>query len=117
MSRLLMLAWLVVALVPGCKRQAETGAGVAEQTSAAPPSPRGPGPMPTAGDPVVVKDTGDINAILQQLTDELRKYVIRTRSVPKDFEEFAAKSNAQFPPAPAGKKYVIKGQAVELGRK
>ena len=64
--------------------------------------------------PAVVPDTGDINATLHDLSLELRKYVVRTRSIPKTFEEFAAKSQVQMPPAPAGKKYAIQGQAVVL---
>ncbi len=55
-----------------------------------------------------------MSATLNQLSLELRKYVVSTRSVPKDFEEFAAKSRVQIPPAPAGKKYAIQGQAVVL---
>ncbi len=63
---------------------------------------------------IVIADTGDVNATVQRLTAELRDYVVRTRSVPKTFEEFAAKSQVQFPPAPAGKKYAIEGQMVVL---
>jgi len=68
-------------------------------------------PAPTA---VLIPDSGDVNATLNQLSVELRKYVVGTRSVPKDFEEFAAKSHMQAPPPPAGKKYAIKDQAVVL---
>jgi len=42
----------------------------------------------------------------------LRRYVVRTRTVPRNFEDFAAKSSLQAPPPPAGKKYAIQGQAV-----
>ncbi len=70
--------------------------------------------MPASENPAVVADSGNVDAALQQLTTELRKYVVRTRSIPKTFEEFAAKSNAQFPPPPAGKKYAIADQAVVL---
>jgi hypothetical protein len=115
MSPLLLVVLLAAATLMGCKRQAPAASsGGSDQSDAAPPSPRGPGPMPRSGAPAVVADTGDVNATLRQLSDELRKYVIRARSVPKNFEEFAAKSQTQFPPAPAGKKYVIKGQAVVL---
>jgi hypothetical protein len=62
----------------------------------------------------VIADTGDINATLQQLTGALRDYVVRTRSVPKNFDEFAAKSQASFPAPPPGKKYAIEKQAVVL---
>ena len=55
-----------------------------------------------------------MNAILQELSRELRKYVVSTRSVPKNFEEFVAKSRVQILPAPAGKKYRIQGHAVVL---
>jgi hypothetical protein len=51
---------------------------------------------------------------LNQLALELRKYIMRTRSVPKNFDEFVAKSGIQFPPPPEGKKYAIQGQAVVL---
>jgi hypothetical protein len=68
--------------------------------------------MPT--NVTVIPDTGDVEAALQKLTLELRDYVVRTRSVPKSFDEFAAKSQVQFPAAPAGKKYVIKDQVVAL---
>ena len=62
----------------------------------------------------VIADSGSLDATLAQLTQELRKYVIRTRSVPRDFEDFLTKSRVQAPPAPAGKKYAIKDQAVVL---
>jgi hypothetical protein len=67
-------------------------------------------PAPAA----VIADTGDVNATLHQLTLALRNYVVRTRSVPKDFEEFAAKSQARFPLPPAGNRYAIHGQEVVL---
>jgi hypothetical protein len=81
------------------------------------PSPRGPGPMAPPPASVVVPDTGDVNATLGQLSLELRKYVVRTRTVPKIFEEFLAKSNVQPPPAPAGQKYEIQGQVIVLVKK
>ncbi len=65
----------------------------------------------------VVADTGDVNTTLQQLTQELRDYVVRTHTVPKNFDEFAAKSQVKFPPPPAGQKYEIAGQAVVLTKR
>jgi hypothetical protein len=62
----------------------------------------------------VIPDTGDVDATLQQLTLALRDYVVRSRSVPKNFDDFAAKSQARFPLPPAGKKYAIQGQKVVL---
>ena len=70
-------------------------------------------PAPPAG-PVVVSDEGGMNATLEQLSLELRKYVVRSRSVPKSYEEFIAKSNVQAPSPPPGKKYAIENKAVVL---
>lgn len=120
MSYWVILALLSALLAVGCKKQ-DSGLGakgaapgqLPEPT--APPSPRGSGPIADAAtNPAVIADTGDVNATVQRLTAELRDYVVRTRSVPRNFEEFAAKSQLQFPPAPAGKKYAIEGQVVVL---
>ena len=73
---------------------------------------------PNASLPATVIPAGpDMTATLNQLTAALRDYVVRTRSVPKDFEEFAAKSRVTFPPPPAGKKYIISGQEIALADK
>ena len=78
------------------------------------PSPRGTD-FPTSAPPAVtIAASEDSQAVLQQLSLELRRYVVRTHKIPKTFEEFAANSNVQFPPPPAGKKYAIEGQAVVL---
>src|SRR5437660_12103466 len=114
---LLVCVWMV-----GCHKQeshsvtnAETNAVALESSTVAPEAPptRGPGPMP-ARPPgaAVVSDQGGINATLEQLSLELRKYVVRSRSVPKTYEEFIAKSNVHAPPPPEGKKYVIENQAI-----
>jgi len=63
---------------------------------------------------VVVSDQGGMNAALEQLSLELRKYVVRTRSVPKSYEEFIARSNVQAPPPPPGKKYAIENKEIVL---
>jgi hypothetical protein len=115
---------LVAALAAGCKKQGpEPSAG--EASNAAPPdqsapaaaAARSPGaPVPQTYTPakIAAPESSDMSATLNQLSLELRKYVVSTRSVPKNFEEFVAKSHIQVPPAPAGKKYVIQGQAVAL---
>ena len=67
--------------------------------------------------PPVIADSGNVDATLQQLTLALRDYVVRTRSVPKNFDDFAAKSQASFPQPPTGKKYAIEGQKVVLAKR
>jgi hypothetical protein len=118
------LLLLAAALAAGCKKQAPATSAATvvppdQETSASapPPSPAGRAPIPTAPAAVVVPDNADANATLAQLSLELRKYVLRTRSVPRSFEEFATKSRLQVPPAPAGQKYAIQGQAVVLAKR
>jgi len=106
---------LAAGIVTGCKKSepvapAADGQGVGEAV----PSPRGTD-FPTNAPPAVtIAPSDDSQAILQQLSLELRRYVVRTHKIPKTFEEFAANSNVQFPPPPAGKKYAIEGQVVIL---
>jgi hypothetical protein len=118
------LLLVTATLAAGCKKQAPAtsadNAAPADQeasSSVAPPSPEGRAPIQPAPAPIVVPENADVNATLAQLSLELRKYVVRTRSVPKTFEEFAAKSRVQVPPAPAGKKYEIQGQVVGLAKR
>ena len=107
----------LLALLAGCGRGAKDPA-LANAPAAEQASPRGPIRLDEAAPPVpVIQATNDVNTTLQQLTVALRDYVVRTRSVPKDFEEFAAKSQAQFPQPPTGQKYVIKGQEVVLAKR
>jgi hypothetical protein len=125
MARLIALAVsLLAATTAGCKKDVplsvaatQTNATPSDSAAAPPPTPpvHGPGQMPAAPPgPPVVSDDGGVNAVLTQLSLELRKYVVRTRSIPKTYEEFAAKSNVQAPPPPAGKKYAIENQAIVL---
>ncbi|HWX21390.1 MAG TPA: hypothetical protein VN578_15930 [Candidatus Binatia bacterium] len=120
MSRLVLSAVITALLTLGCKKPAPSPAADAPvqdpsaSSTVAPPSPRGPGLPTNAPSAVVVPDTGNIDATLNELSLQLRRYVVTTRSVPRSFEEFAAKSSLQAPPPPAGKKYAIQGQLVVL---
>ncbi len=114
--------WLLVLMLiaaAGCKKHAPasnttSGTPPSQEPTAAAAPVRGPPPAPPPTTPVVVPASDNVTATLGQLSLELRKYVVRTRSVPKNFEEFVAKSRVQPPPAPPGKKYAIQGQAVVL---
>jgi hypothetical protein len=103
-------------LVSGCKKSEPAPASAdAQSAGEAVPSPRGidfPANAPTGA--VVVPQSDDPQATLRQLSLELRRYVVRTHKVPRNFDDFAANSNVQFPPPPPGKKYAIEGQAVVL---
>jgi hypothetical protein len=114
---------VAVMLTAGCSKHQATSAAnpatnaadpsASADASPAPPS-HGPGTAVAPAIAAVVPDAGDVKATLEALSLELRKYVVRTRSVPKTFEEFAAKSHLQAPPAPPGKKYAIQNQGVTL---
>ena len=67
-----------------------------------------------APEPIVVPDNGSTQANLNQLSLALRKYIAGSHIMPKDFDDFLAKSGVQPPPPPAGKKYVIQGPNVAL---
>ena len=67
-----------------------------------------------APDPIVVPDGGSSEANLNQLSLALRKYIAGSHSLPKDFNDFLAKSGVQPPPPAPGKKYVIQGAVVVL---
>jgi hypothetical protein len=102
----------LLAVLVGCSREAK-GPPQPPPASELPASPRGIAQASEAPAPAI-PDSGDTNAILQQMTLALRDYVVRTRSVPKNFDEFAAKSQGTFPQPPAGQKYAIEGQKVIL---
>ena len=124
-SRCVMCALLLLAVLSaGCKKHG-SGPGASGASNAAPPDPsapaaavaRSPGapvPMSYAPTTIAAPQNSDMSATLQELSRELRKYVVSTRRIPKNFEEFVAKSGVQIPPAPAGKKYRIQGHAVIL---
>lgn len=103
----------VLGLLAGCRREAK-GPPQPPPASELPTSPRGPVRMGEAPPAPVIPDSGDVNATLQQMTLALRDYVVHTRSVPKNFDDFAAKSRATFPQPPSGQKYAIEGQKVVL---
>ncbi|EEF59518.1 hypothetical protein [Pedosphaera parvula] len=119
MTRVILLALLATALTACKKHEAVPSpqAVTQDQPASAPQegtSARGPNPLPAAPVTVNAPENGDVNATLGQLSLELRKYVVRTRSAPKSFEEFAEKAQLQAPTPPAGKKYAIQGGKIAL---
>ena len=122
MPRLILLA-LLAATLTACKKQdaaPNPQAAAAEQpgtTAQETPPSRAPASIPAAPVTVSAPENGDFNATLRQLSLELRKYVLSTKSAPKTFEEFSQKVQLQAPAPPAGKKYAIeKGTVVLVNR-
>jgi hypothetical protein len=118
MSRALLCVLLVAALALGCRKHEPAPGAKATPDEATPspgaPPPHGAGSLSDALAATVVPDNGDVDATLHQLSVELRKYVVRTHNVPRDFDDFIAKARVQAPPPPAGKKYAIQGQVIVL---
>lgn len=105
-----VLVALLALLCTGCKRHdtAAVSKGVTAGSSALP----GP-PVQTPTETIEIPASDDVNAVLDQLSTELRAYISKTRSVPKDFQDFVTRDHVQTPPPPAGKKYAItKGKVV-----
>ena len=71
---------------------------------------------PTATNSTVATTSGQTPAVvpaqpdLEEITRDLRKWIVRNQRPPKSFEDFAATANTQIPPAPAGKKFAIDKQ-------
>jgi hypothetical protein len=85
--------------------------------SAGPPVASAPpaAPAPLEPPPGTAVETPQLKSgDVDQLTFELRKFVIANRRRPRDFQDFAASSGLQIPPPPAGKKYAINGSTMRV---
>ena len=47
---------------------------------------------------------------LDEITRQLRRWILKNQRPPKNFEDFASTTSYQIPPPPPGKKYVINRQ-------
>lgn len=108
-------ALLFLATLPACKKQEEI-------PPAAPATNQAIAPTPSADLPpqkLSVQSGDNIDAVLEDLSKELRKWVRRNQRVPASFEEFVSSAQLQPPPPPAGKKYIINRSkmSVALGSK
>ncbi len=54
-----------------------------------------------------VPQGADPSMVLAEMNRELKRWIVRNRRVPANFEEFVASSQMQVPPPPAGKKYTL----------
>jgi len=108
---------LALAAAVGCKKHEPTAtvkANTPVEGAQLEPPTRGPGSVTATHAPVVIPENADTSAVLRQLSLELRQYVLKSQTAPKNFEEFVKGSQVQAPPAPPGKKYAISGSAVVL---
>jgi hypothetical protein len=88
----------------GCKKKEQPAVVSAGSVEQAPASPAYEATLTTqasrASGAAASPETVDLNR-------EVRKWILRNRRPPRNFEDFAATSDVQIPPPPAGKKYVL----------
>jgi hypothetical protein len=115
MTRGFLLALLLAGLT-ACKKQepAAVPQGNAPADATSPALGDSSNVMPAPPLKIISAENGGTDATLGQLSIELRKYVMRTRTAPKNFEEFAANTRLEAPAPPEGKKYAISRGAVVL---
>ena len=87
----------------GCKKADTSAPSTPPQASADTNAPETPYQAVQSSPPG--RDPNDDEPL--NLNREVRRWVLRYRRLPKNFEDFAANSGLQIPPPPAGKKYVL----------
>ncbi len=81
--------------------------------SATPPQDAPGPPVTFPTQPTVIPAGANWDATLDQLSEALRRYIVNTRSLPKDFQDFATRGLIQAPAPPLGKAYAIqKGKVI-----
>ena len=117
----LMLVGVAACLLPavsGCGKKSPPSAPSTVENNSAPaaaPRPSGP-PVASVAPPSHLELAPNATAAdaAGQLSMELRRYVLSTRTIPKNFDDFAARHPMKFPPPPAGKHYAIEEGKVVL---
>lgn len=108
------LAVALALLLSGCHKKAEV--------AATPKADNPTTPAATAGPTVTksVASTGSLSAeaeaaILEQLTQAVRKYGVEKQRVPKSLEELVAAGYlTNLPQAPEGKKFVLNAKTMDV---
>lgn len=102
------LSLVLPLLCGGCKKDGASASGTSAPVVAAVPASATPTasvqPLPSASAPVTVTNAApDLRAINRALII----WSVHHRRRPSSFEEFAASTGIQIPPAPSGKEYFI----------
>ena len=108
MSPRLLIACLLVTLMGCGKQPASSPSGAQPKTDGAVPNV-GLSPAKSQVDAAAIaSDRAQIAAVLNELTQAVRKCAVEQRRAPKNLEELVAGGYlSRIPPAPAGKKYMI----------
>jgi len=109
MVRCLTLA--VVALgISSCSKKAEVVDTSTQETHAPIAQPITATSDSNSAPMLALPPVADLDAVLAQLTREVRKWIVRHQRPPQNFEEFAASAPVTIPPAPTGKKFALSKQ-------
>ena len=104
---MLIIALLALALTACHKAPEATPAPPPPPQEAGVPAEGGrPQALPTPTEPVVMEQPDNMNAVLDQLSHELRRGMISHRYT-GTFDDFVKQTNVKPPPPPPGKKYAI----------
>jgi hypothetical protein len=90
----------------GCGKKAETMAPAVATTNAAPAGAQAENAATVAAQIATTPGAPTVSEPAE-LNRELRKWILRNRRPPKDFQEFASTAGIQIAPPPDGKKYAI----------
>jgi hypothetical protein len=106
-----LLTSLALALWLGCQREAPPASQAATSNAVAAEGeivqPATPAEVPPAEPPTATPDV-DLNAVLGELTQVVRRYGMERQRVPADLEELVqAGYLARLPEAPPGQRFVI----------
>jgi len=118
MKNYVLMVVLAGALAAGCKKHEAAAPATASASpdqpasSASVPTPEATAPVAPVAAPaepavVTIPAGGDVNATLGELTRQVRRYIVRNKTTPSNFDDFAAAAHLQVPPPPPGKKYAI----------
>jgi hypothetical protein len=126
MKQIVFAGLLAVGLATGCNKGEQASApapsaapdvGAAANgenpTAAQPATPEQPqgGPPqwtePAKATEIAAPTGGNMQGVLDQLTQAYRRYVFYAKRRPTSFQDFVTSAKIQVPPAPAGKEYRI----------
>ena len=118
MNKRILMVVLAGALAAGCKKHEAAAPATASTSpdqpasSASVPTTEATAPVAPVAAPadqvvVAIPAGANVNATLAELTRQVRRYIVRNKTTPSNFDDFAAAAHLQVPPPPPGKKYAI----------
>jgi len=105
--RLIVAATITAAFLAGCRQSKDTARNSASSSAQQTAQGQTQGEASPALQPPQSTPGQQANAEPLDLNRELRKWILKNRRPPKNFDDFAGSSGVEVPPPPDGKKYAI----------